>query len=65
MPIYEYKCSQCEAEFEKLVFTGDDQKIECPKCHSIEVTKKMSAASLTGSGKCSPSGTAGAGSGFS
>lgn len=54
MPIYEYQCSQCRKEFERLVFAGDDTKPVCPECHSRDVVKKMSAASFMGSGpgKC-------------
>ncbi len=54
MPIYEYTCTACEQDFEKLVFSGEEDGISCPKCRSKEVKKKMSAASFMGSGlgKC-------------
>ena len=55
MPIYEYKCSKCKKEFEKLVFAGDDNDISCPECNSSKVAKKMSATSFMGAsslGKC-------------
>ncbi len=42
MPIYEYSCSKCKAEFEELVF-GQDPKIKCPECGSAKVSKQMSA----------------------
>jgi putative FmdB family regulatory protein len=48
MPIYEYQCSTCKHEFEKLVFAGDTPDITCPECNSRDVTKKMSAASFMG-----------------
>ena len=56
MPIYEYRCTRCDASFEKLVFSGEEQDIECPECGSREVEKKMSAASFLGSGSssCAP-----------
>lgn len=49
MPIYEYRCEKCKNEFEKLIFNSSDTKIECPECKSVDVVKKMSAASLTSS----------------
>ncbi|WP_299983421.1 zinc ribbon domain-containing protein [Desulfobacula sp.] len=57
MPIFEYKCNQCKKEFEKLVFAGEENKISCPECKSLEVVKKMSATSFmgTGMGKCATS----------
>ncbi|SMC66202.1 putative regulatory protein, FmdB family [Desulfocicer vacuolatum DSM 3385] len=48
MPIYEYHCEKCETVFEKLVFAGDEEEIFCPKCHSKEVNKIMSACSFMG-----------------
>lgn len=54
MPIYEYQCTRCAHEFEKLVFAGDDAGVTCPECDSPEIKKKMSAASVLGSdtGSC-------------
>lgn len=54
MPIFEYQCRQCEKEFERLVFAGEDKKVFCPVCKSPDVDKKMSASSFMGSsmGKC-------------
>jgi putative FmdB family regulatory protein len=43
MPIYEYKCTQCENEFEKLVFGKEE--IVCPKCGK-SVEKLMSCCSF-------------------
>jgi putative FmdB family regulatory protein len=40
MPIYEYRCSSCGAEFEKLVRATDTP--ECPSCHGQELKKKLS-----------------------
>ena len=31
MPIYEYICEDCQAEFEKIVI-NKQQEIACPKC---------------------------------
>jgi putative FmdB family regulatory protein len=40
MPIYEYRCSSCGKEFEKLVRSTDTP--ECPSCHGRELDKKLS-----------------------
>ncbi len=50
MPIYEYRCSHCEHEFEKLVFNVSE-KIDCPKCKSKKVSRKMSAFAFSSGGK--------------
>ena len=46
MPIYEYRCDRCAEEFEVLVF--GKKTIECPKCSSREVTKKLSTFGMSG-----------------
>ncbi|MBI4596409.1 MAG: zinc ribbon domain-containing protein [Candidatus Tectomicrobia bacterium] len=70
MPIYEFKCLQCENEFEKLVYGTNNRKISCPGCSSEDVEKKFSVfgmktssgftSSATGSncGGCSSSSCA-------
>lgn len=40
MPIFEYRCTQCGAEFEELVF-GDATPV-CPKCKAPQTEKLMS-----------------------
>jgi putative FmdB family regulatory protein len=64
MPIYEYKCKECEHCFEKLVFAGDKASVQCPECGTRKVDKLMSCASFmdSGIGKTCSSGS---GSGFS
>jgi putative FmdB family regulatory protein len=46
MPIYEYQCRSCNEEFEKLVF--GNKEVECPKCSSKDVRKKLSTFGMTG-----------------
>ena len=41
MPIYEFTCPKCKAEFEDLV-RGPKDKVACPECGSKRVTRKMS-----------------------
>jgi len=50
MPIFEYKCSKCGAEFEKLVPTSDT-KPSCEKCGAKNADKQLStfSASVAGS----------------
>lgn len=48
MPIYEYKCSDCKANFEVLISSSsaNDMDVECGKCGSRKVKKTISAASF-------------------
>lgn len=55
MPIYEYKCEDCEKEFEVFTFLKDEKPI-CPSCGSKEVKKKVSSFQSTGGCKITPSG---------
>ncbi len=58
MPIFEYQCTQCKKEFEKLVFSGEDKNISCPECKSKDARKKMSVSSFMENnslGKCATS----------
>ncbi|MCG8634820.1 MAG: zinc ribbon domain-containing protein [Desulfobacterales bacterium] len=48
MPIFEYKCDKCNAEFERVVFGSDTRGIKCPECDSDAITKQMSATSFMG-----------------
>ena len=48
MPIYEYSCRECGAEFEKLV--GPRVAVTCPSCQSGEVMRRLSLVGVkTGS----------------
>lgn len=61
MPIFEYTCNQCKNEFEKLVFSGEEKNIFCPKCQNKDVVKKMSASNFMGTRmeKCATSSPTG------
>ncbi|MBN2162212.1 MAG: zinc ribbon domain-containing protein [Pontiellaceae bacterium] len=69
MPIFEYVCKKCGAEFEQLV-PNADTKISCEKCGSKQVVKQFSVFSAASSapksnpcssGACPTSGMAGTG----
>lgn len=61
MPIYEFRCQECNTLFEKLVFSAADQKsVVCSRCGSSKVKKAVSATSYRlASGSPSPFGSGG------
>ncbi len=62
MPIYEYRCKQCEGEFEKYV-AGASTAVVCPSCASEQVMRKLSVFGLKTVGALQSSGTSGGGGG--
>lgn len=51
MPIFEYRCSICEHDFEELIRrVGDEAEVQCPECGSHEVGKKMSVFGFSSGG---------------
>jgi len=45
MPIYEYKCLDCNKVFEVLsTSSSDNPEVKCAKCDSAKVRKTISAA---------------------
>ena len=49
MPLYEYQCSDCGDEFEKVVrFSEADQSPTCPTCQSLNTRKKISVFAALG-----------------
>jgi len=60
MPIYEYRCKQCEREFEKYVPTAA-AAVACPSCASEQVMKKLSVFGLKTAGALQSSGMSGGG----
>ena len=49
MPIFEYKCSDCEKIFEILELPGQENKINCSNCGSVNLKKLISAPFLPSS----------------
>ena len=52
MPIYEYKCSNCGHQFEKIQKFSDEPLKKCPNCDKNALNKLISSPSfrLSGSG---------------
>tara|TARA_A100001011_G_scaffold252399_1_gene260596 strand:- start:7488 stop:7778 length:291 start_codon:yes stop_codon:yes gene_type:complete len=46
MPIYEYKCSKCEHQFEVIQRFSDNPVESCPECNEKQVKKLVSAPSF-------------------
>jgi putative FmdB family regulatory protein len=56
MPIYEYRCEDCETDFEKLV-RAFREAVVCPECGSGAVERLLSTFAMSGaSGSASGSG---------
>jgi putative FmdB family regulatory protein len=62
MPIYEYNCRKCAADFEQFLLSSREI-VACPNCQSQEVAKKLSVFSSPGNG--SETEAAGSGGGCS
>jgi putative FmdB family regulatory protein len=62
MPIYEYRCKQCEGEFEKYV-AGASTAVACPSCASEQVMRKLSVFGLKTVGAIQSPGMSGGGGG--
>ena len=55
MPIYEYRCRGCGAEFEKYVGSAASTAVACPACASDAITRKLSVFGLRAGGELLPS----------
>ncbi len=42
MPIFEFKCLECEEFFEVIVMGSDEKEVDCPKCKSKEFQRVVS-----------------------
>jgi putative FmdB family regulatory protein len=60
MPIYEYRCLECQKDYEEIVSLGVQIAPPCPFCKSEKVEKKMSTF-----GSAGPKGASCGKSGFS
>jgi putative FmdB family regulatory protein len=62
MPIYEYRCEDCETAFEKLVRTFRED-VACPGCGSLDVERLLSTFAMAGGSDRGPSSGGGCGCG--
>ena len=46
MPMFEYRCQDCEKEFE--AFVTAQRAAECPACRSTQLTKLLSSPGMVG-----------------
>ncbi len=58
MPIYEYECQGCHAQFERYQQTWREQP-RCPRCDSAEVERQLSTFAMSGVDKGSGGGGCG------
>ena len=59
MPIYEYRCRDCDTVFETFVSSiSESDKVVCKKCESKDVEKQIStfASNVSGSTNAAPAG---------
>jgi len=54
VPIYEYRCKSCDAEFEKYL-AGSATAVACPSCESDHVMRKRSTFGMRASSTFQPS----------
>jgi len=64
MPLYEYICSECSSEFDKLMRFSDPDinSPACPKCGSRNTNKRLSMIASLNLGNSSLSGGTSSGS---
>jgi len=63
MPIYEYVCDNCGAEYERIVLKAGTE-VTCPKCESAKNTIQLSVFAAHGNGaKASGGSSSGSSSG--
>jgi len=53
MPIFKYRCLECQEKFEELVPYSQSHDMECPNCTSQNTEKQVSTFATLGT---SPSG---------
>jgi putative FmdB family regulatory protein len=47
MPIYEFRCMQCDTEFEDLCLSSSDlDSVSCPQCKGSETERLMSVFAM-------------------
>lgn len=49
MPLYEYRCQECDHGFELLV--RESTRLECPACHGQRLEKQLSVFAVGADGR--------------
>lgn len=65
MPIYEYRCPSCGAEFEDIRSSRDTSDVECPECGDQKSERVLSAFAVGGGGGGGGGSSGGSGCGSS
>jgi len=51
VPLFEFKCQQCDVEFEELCLSSRDvEQAACPECQNGDVTKLLSVFGIKARG---------------
>jgi len=50
MPIYEFRCQDCEEEFETLILSPGEE-VRCPRCGGQKVKRQMSVCAFSSGGQ--------------
>jgi putative FmdB family regulatory protein len=53
MPIYEYRCEDCDRSFETFVMPGRTDAA-CPACHGAHIKREMSVFAARGASEAAP-----------
>jgi putative FmdB family regulatory protein len=54
MPLFEYRCNQCQAEFEILIRKPETEAAVCPKCGGASLAQQLSTFLSPVAGKNKP-----------
>lgn len=65
MPIFEYRCDECNLKFEEFRSLSNTKPVQCPNCESEQTSKLFSTFASCGVGDLTNigSGSSGCGSG--
>lgn len=58
MPLYEYKCPECDVRFERLLSVADGRQAQCPDCETqaSRVLSVFATLSRSADGQVTPMG---------
>lgn len=51
MPLYKYRCNECDNVFKVLRLNGEEEPPECPECGSRSVERMVSSVGIRFKGK--------------